>query len=136
MERKRPSEGGGGPSPKKPKVDDAPAPVAPPVVVFSAASAPFVPPIVHMDILCNFYLDPPVSQDDVVLWARQIGIPDVQAQKLKNPNDIDGAHLANTAKDSRIDIITQFVAAGISLAAAQDLADALPSLYPGARRGS
>jgi len=84
----------------------------------------------------KYYLDPPVSQDDVVQWARQIGINDDNANKLKNPNELDGAHLANTAKDSRIDIITQFVAAGISLAAAQDLADALPSLFPVARPGS
>ena len=71
-----------------------------------------------------------------MLWARQIGIPDVQAQKLKNPNDIDGPHLADIAMRSQSDVIMQFVAAGIGLAAAGDLAKALPSLYPQARRGS
>ena len=53
MEKKRPSEGGGEPSPKKPKVDDEPAAPAPLVIVFSAASAPS-PPVVHEDILRDF----------------------------------------------------------------------------------
>ena len=81
-------------------------------------------------------LDPPVSQDDVVLWARQIGIDQDDANKLKNPNKLDGAHLADIAKDDKNDIITFFIACGISGAAARDLALALPSLFPGARPGS
>jgi len=40
------------------------------------------------------------------------------------------------AKDQKHDIILQFEAGGVSIAAARDLANALPSLYPGARRGS
>lgn len=60
----------------------------------------------------------------------------MQAQKLKSPNDMDGARHARIAKKSETDITTLFVAAGLSLAAAQDLAEALPSVFPPARPGS
>jgi len=118
MSKKRSSEGGDEPSSKKTKVEAAPAgPAAPPVVVFSAAN-------------------PPVSQDDVVLWASQIGLDQEDANKLKNPNKLDGAHLADIAKDDKNDIMIFFSnVCGVSGAAARDLALALPSLFPGARPG-
>lgn len=70
-----------------------------------------------------------------MLWARQIGISQENANRLKT-NELDGAHLAALAKDTKNDIITFLIACGLSGAAARDIALALPSLFPGARPGS
>jgi len=74
-----------------------------------------------------------MTQDDVVEWALQIGIDQDDASKLKNPNKLDGAHLADIAKDTKNDIMIFFSnVCGVSGAAARDLALGLPTLYPDA----